>query len=300
MRWCQRGRFGRASVGVLMIALAAVGTGCQPPESRTPFTDQVMWAIDNGSAPGSLPWFCRSQGGGRGPLHEGIAHDHYAGKAKGDLSWSNCLSTASFFDKAWEAVKRYPRRRDALAAGGVQAVQHVIGTGTHDVVPGISDWQLDAPDPAHPFYLQYDGDGPDAKLAGMSWYVVRFQDGPPPGLPGDNDWWHTHTSICYTNVGVGAADQVSDEECAALGGVNISWPYGWMVHAWIVPGYEHHPDVFAGANGCVNTVTGAYAPPEDPCHQWFGDGHNHPPQLPGPARGTVLPMSADDPLAHGR
>lgn len=301
MRWPDRGRFGRVFLGVLTSSVVLVGTACvvRPIESSAQFTAMVLRARPGGAEPGPLPWFCHAEGGGRGPIHGGIAHDHYAGLTKGDLSWDECLGVADFLDKAWASVRRFPTRRDAMAAGGTQAIQHVVGTGTHDIVPGISNWQMDAPDPAHPFYLQYDGDGPDAKLAGMSWYVVRFQDGPPPGLPGNNDWWHSHSSICYTKLGVGVADQVSDEECAALGGVNIDWPYGWMVHAWIVPGYENKRDVFAGAYGCVNAVTGPYAPPSDPCHDWFSDGHNHEPEPPGPAAGTVLPMNPGDPTAHG-
>ena len=111
----------------------------------------------------------------------------------------------------------------------------------------------------------------------MSWYVVRYDRTPPPGLPGDNDWWHTHTKICYSAVGVAIGNEISDAECFMRGGMNQSWPYGWMVHAWIVPGYENRYDVFAGGFGCVKG-TGPYAPAGDPCYRDHSDpehGHGH-------------------------
>ena len=52
-------------------------------------------------------------------------------------------------------------------------------------------------DPDKPTYLQYDGNGPDAKLVGMSWYV-RSGAMPPEGFPGDNDWWHVHPELCLS------------------------------------------------------------------------------------------------------
>jgi hypothetical protein len=304
MGWFRRGRAGR-TFGALVLSVGVLaGSACTRPvpaiEPATGFTDMVRQAMPGGPAPGPRPWFCHSEGVGTGPIHGGIANDWYAGKAKGELSWDDCLSVAGFFDKALASARRFPTRKDAQAAGAAQAIQHVDGTGTHDIVPGVNTWQYDAPDPEHPFYLQYDGDGPDAPLAGMSWYVVRYQPGPPPGLAGDNDWWHTHAKICYWGPGVGVGDELTDAECAARGGRNVAWPYGWMVHAWIVPGYEERHDVFAGAHGCVDARTGPYAAPDDPCQTRFRDGHHPSTQVfPGPPSG-VRPPPGEVPAAIPR
>jgi hypothetical protein len=277
MRRFRRVRFGRTAAGVLASGVLIGGVACGPgPNDSTVFIDQVKAA-----PPGTLPWFCHSEGRGEDHVPEnGHANPAYANMQKGDLSPEDCAKVAEFFDKAWASVRRFPTRGDAQKAGALQAVQFMPGVGTHDVLPGVNAPQIGTPDPAHPWYLQYDGNGPDAKLAGMSWYVVNFA-GPPAGLAGDNDWWHTHTEICYSTVGWAIGNEISDEECALRGGRNMIWPFGWMVHAWIVPGYENHYDVFGGAFGCVKG-TGPYAPPDDPCYLNHSDtGHPHVP-LPAP------------------
>jgi hypothetical protein len=295
MRRGRCGRIGRAIAPVLASLAVLVGTGClYGPDPHITFTEMV-----NRGKPGSgheweglKPWFCVSKGAGgsHGHAGDGLADDYYAGKVKGELSWEDCATVADFLDKAWASVSRYPTRGDALAANGGQAVQFVPGLGTHDIVPGLSAIQTDAPDPAHPFFLQYDGEGPDAPLAGMSWFVIRGEAGPPTGLPGDNDWWHQHKTLCFKNGtrGTVLGNEISDEECARRGGTNRPLPSAWMLHAWIVPGYEDQYDVFSGAYNCVRG-TGPYAPTEDPCRTDLSDPeHGH--------GGGSTPPSTD---AHG-
>lgn len=288
MRRSRRDGIGRACIGALACGVFVLGIACAPvAEPSTTFTDQFRAARDEGV----LPWFCHSEGDGQDHVPElGQPHDYYDGTVKGDLTPEACADVAAFFDKAWATARRYPTRRDAQEAGALQAVQFMDGVGTHDVIPGVTSWQFNAPDPSRPFYLQYDGDGPDAPLAGMSWYVVRYEEGPPPGLLGDNDWWHTHSTICYTAVGTAVGNEISDEECARRGGVNMIWPYGWMLHAWIVPGYEYPYDVFAGGFGCVRGV--GPAPAGDPCydvHPAMEHGHVH---VPAPDAVALSPPPA--------
>jgi hypothetical protein len=274
----------------LVGAVGLWGAGCAPAPAHPGFTDQVRWAMPAERTGGQLPWFCTTPVA-RGPGGDGHGHGggaaHYTGRAKGTLSWADCLEVAGFLDKALETARRFPTRRDAQAAGAVQAVQFLQGVGTHDVIPGVTDFQFDAPDPARPFYLQYDGDGPDARLAGMSWYVVRFEPGPPPGPAGDNDHWHSHETLCYSGIGTVVGNEIDDAECARRGGVTVEWPYGWMLHAWIVPGYESRFDVFAESFGCVRG-TGPYAPPDDPCYRDFTHPEERFSNPPPPAEAMAL------------
>lgn len=54
-------------------------------------------------------------------------------------------------------------------------------------------------DPNRPNFLQHDGNGPDAKLVGMSPFVNNGPAAPPAGFPGDNDWWHQHIYLCVSS-----------------------------------------------------------------------------------------------------
>ena len=126
-----------------------VGAGCVPVEPpSTKFADQVKAAQPGGPAAGVLPWFCRSQGRGLDHVPElGQHQSAYEGKEKGELSMADCAGVAAFLDKAWTTARRYPTRRVALTAGALQAVQFMPGVGTHDVIPGVTGYQYDAPDP---------------------------------------------------------------------------------------------------------------------------------------------------------
>jgi hypothetical protein len=269
-------------------------TSAAPAASTTsttaaPTLDNVSYVneVREAKAAGETPWFCRSQGlgGAMDHGHEGgLANNIYAGKKKGDLSADDCAKLAEMFDQIITQVKPFRTRGDLKKAGNFnQSVQFVPGLGTHDTVRGTAggfSTKIGEP-PGAPMFLQYSGDGDDAPLAGMSWLTLS-PNGPPKGFPGDNDWWHTHTSLCYKAAGTVVANEVSDEECTKLGGSNRQLPGVWMTHAWIVPGYEDKYDVFSGAYMCVN---GDPHPPaaDDPCH----DDHSDPEHPSG--AGTPMP-----------
>jgi hypothetical protein len=272
------------------------------PDPGISFTEMVTRGRTPGSEwEGLLPWFCRSTGvgGAHGGHGDGLANPAYAGKAKGDLNWDDCAAAADFFDKAKATVMQYPTRGDALAAGANQAVQFVPGLGTHDIVPGVSSTGFD---PQHPLFLQYDGAGADAPLAGMSWFVINGDDAhPPEGLPGNNDWWHTHSTLCYSEKGVVVGNEITDEQCAARNGTNRHLPGVWMLHAWIVPGYENQRDVFSGAFMCVRG-TGPLQDTEDACTKDTTDpehagGDDHGGGATAPT--TAVPPAGGDHGAHG-
>ena len=258
----------RMAAPVVLAAVAMVGSAClQGPDPSTSFKSMVdRGRAQTGFASGILPWFCHSEGMGSSMDHSGLANPAYVGKAKGDLSWDDCAAAATFMDTAWAGAKNYPTRGAAKAAGATQSVQFVPGLGTHDMIPGYNALGFD---PAHPLFLQYDGMGDNARLAGMSWFVWNGSDTvPPEGLPGNNDWWHTHATLCYSGAGTVIGNEIDDATCTALGGTNRRLPGVWMLHAWIVPGYEDTYDVFASAYMCVKGTNTVVA--DDPCHSDLG------------------------------
>jgi hypothetical protein len=101
-------------------------------------------------------------------------------------------------------------------------------------------------DPGAPQILIYDGAGADSQIVGLS-YMVK-SDTAPAGFAGPNDLWHTHRRFCIsrdTGLVLGA-ENISDRRCAAAGGENVGLQRNWMMHAWVVPGWESGWGIFSG------------------------------------------------------
>jgi hypothetical protein len=287
-----------AAGATLVLVIAGCGESTMSsPETTTsttsttavppPTLDTVSYKNEarDAAAHGGLPWFCKAQGLGGAMDHGhpgGLANNAYEGKQKGDLSADDCTKLADIFDTMIQQVKPYRTRGDLKKTGGFsQSVQFVPGLGTHDVVRdsnGGFSTRMGVP-PGPPMFLQYDGDGDDAPLAGMSWLSIS-PNGPPPGFPGDNDWWHTHSKLCYSGPGTVIGNEISDDQCKSMGGENRSLPGVWMSHAWIVPGFEDRYDVFSGAYMCVKG-TGKPPAADDPCHDDRSDPEHGNAPMPG-------------------
>ncbi len=126
-----------------------------------------------------------------------------------------------------------------------------------------------------PDFLMYDGNGPDAELTGMAWWV-QSADGPPEGFRGDNDWWHQHHNVCLSQAGTWIGQNMTAAQCAAAGGVhhpNHDW---WMAHAWIMPDWQLPFDVFQNHHPCL-PASGPITDPANPCwmEAMHGSGHGH-------------------------
>ena len=239
-------------------------------------------------SPETRPWWCDSTGADGGH-HSG---HHYDGVEKGMLDWSSCETVSAQFDLALDYAQQFPTLGDAEAAGFHGLVPYVAGMGTHHapqgdftlehfnspkfdphepVFPGTA---LDGDfNPMRPEFLQYDGNGPDAQLVGMSWYVRTDNGMPPPGFKGDNDFWHVHERLCFrTSNFTFAGENLTDETCENRGGRNLHLDDYWMAHAWIVPGWEHEPDVFVNHHPCL--LPGGPAAEDHECWDASGDDHD--------------------------
>ena len=81
------------------------------------------------------------------------------------------------------------------------------------------------------------------RLAGFVYWIRSPV--PPAGFTGDADVWHSHRGLCFREDVLAQEDVPSPEQCAG------KWIDGsdlWMLHAWVVPGYENPDGVFAPTN----------------------------------------------------
>jgi hypothetical protein len=148
---------------------------------------------------------------------------------------------------AW--AHRYPTAADAMRAGWFKSTPSLYGIGAH-YVKDVRGFSVAEPfDLLHPPILLYDGEGPDAKFAGVS-YVVK---GNSQGFAGCYDVWHTHKSVCIdkqhriTLTEPHSWRWYSDSECRAVGGHVMPLAADKMIHVWIGPGYTNAP-IFAHDN----------------------------------------------------
>ena len=115
------------------------------------------------------------------------------------------------------------------------------GIGTHYI-----DWRLVGAtfNPARPAMLLVDTTpGHRTRLAGFSYWVRS--DGPPAGFDGDGDVWHNHRGLCFVDAVMTRENVADPSDCEGdwIDGADL-----WMLHVWIVPGYENLDGVFAPTN----------------------------------------------------
>ena len=95
--------------------------------------------------------------------------------------------------------------------------------------------------PPQPSELLYDGTTPDSKIVGLS-YLVYHPSGPPPGFAGAErplaPAQRERRPVPQGRRRSSAARRRRREQCARLGGRKTLLTDIWMVHAWIVPGFD--------------------------------------------------------------
>ena len=152
---------------------------------------------------------------------------------------------------------RYPSAADAAADGWFRGSRSLYGIGAHYIkttaFSGAATFDL-----LNPNILLFDGDGPDAKFAGVSYVVAET----PEGFTADYDTWHAHASICFQGGNIvslsedNSAVWLSESECAARGGQVRPLDNDQMMHLWIGPEYidgapifaHDHPKLYDGYN----------------------------------------------------
>jgi hypothetical protein len=171
-------------------------------------------------------------------MHHG--HEQSGPQTTVELRPSDMSRLKAQWQEARAAVPRLDTPEEAAAAGYTKAALQVPGIGTHWV-----NWTLiDAPfDPARPAMLLFDERGKSPVLVGFSYWLLSSTE--PQGFAGGNDVWHRHTNLCVVN---GWVDREQVESPAACAGRVLSGSDLWMLHAWIVPGWENRWGDFAVHN----------------------------------------------------
>ncbi len=215
--------------------LSGTATGQSPCElaAPTPASPGQVGAGSAGSnADATRTEVLASEHGERGMVQQKI------------LTKSQRLELEAQMKAARDVANRYPTVKDAVAAGYVKSTPFVPCIGAHytNVVKAARF------DPAEPSELLYAGTQPDSKIVGLS-YLVFHPDGAPPGFAGPNDYWHQHNAnggLCLRGALVVGDESTSNEECAQRGGRKALLTDVWMLHAWIVPGFECTWGTFSG------------------------------------------------------
>jgi hypothetical protein len=164
---------------------------------------------------------------------------------------------------ARSTAMQYPTVADATKAGYILAGKFTPGAGAHYVsLSGSASsyfGHTTTIDPAHPLALIYEGTAPTSRVVGLMY--GSFTVSPPEGFAGPNDHWHRHTNLCVVfekgqiAIPFPPDSNVQKGACDALHG-DFMRETLWMVHAWVVPGWESPQGVFSHANVDLHCADG--------------------------------------------
>jgi hypothetical protein len=133
----------------------------------------------------------------------------------------------------------HPTAADAVAAGYAPVSAYITKIAAHYMRGDRFDRTFV---PGEPEVLLYDGNGPDARIVG----VAYTSDVPLPGFAGNHDHWHSHPHLCTDpETGLVIDTHADPAHCQAMGGTFVGGINLWMLHAWVVPGFESADGVFS-------------------------------------------------------
>ena len=168
--------------------------------------------------------------------------------------------------EARAAESKFPTAGDAKKAGMMLAGGAAPGVGAHyQTMSAAALRGIEADgtvDPSAPSSYIYQGTTDDAPIVGLMY--TAFGDTAPEGFAGPNDHWHRHSNVCLKfadgkiDVPVAPDQDVTKQQCDSLGGKFMAKTV-WMVHAWVVPGWESPRGVFSHANPNLHCPDGVQA-----------------------------------------
>lgn len=175
------------------------------------------------------------------PPTEHQHHQHGGSHSPTEVSASEQPLLDAEINKARAAISDLDTIDEATARGYVLATSPSPGIGTHWV-----RWSriLEPFAPDTPSMLLFDHTKSPPVLVGYSYAVQSAQE--PQGFTGASDVWHRHAGLCVALSGwVIRERSAGPDDCA---GSYIAGGDFWMLHAWIVPGWENRDGMFAPAN----------------------------------------------------
>jgi hypothetical protein len=163
---------------------------------------------------------------------------------------------------ARDTALKYPTVADAEKAG-----YHLVGggfgpgAGAHYI--GFGGGAFGGFDAAKPPTLIYSGINPTSEIVGLMYLGSGANNEAPEGFAGPNDHWHRHSGVCLKGAEViSPVDaSVTKAECKAAGG-NYMAITTWMVHAWVVPGWDSPAGVFSHENPNLRCADGTFTTDE--------------------------------------
>ena len=194
-------------------------------------------------------------------LANGEQHAHTFTQA---ISPADRAELARQLTLAREVAMQYPTVADAERAGLRRAGPFSPGLGAHYISYkglGNADGTMSDDDIRAPLAWIYDGTHPDSHIAGL-FYMSSAEN--PAGFAGANDTWHVHHNICIktgangvVDAPLGADHDATKEQCDAIGG-NLLQQTQYLLHTWVVPGYESPEGVFSHLTSAVTCDDGSY------------------------------------------
>jgi hypothetical protein len=179
-----------------------------------------------------------------GQVLDGAGHFHRGPTPQIPIDQATRLELQAQQERARVVAAKYPTVTDAVRAGYRESTVYVPCIGAHYTNIALAG----SFDPATPSELLYDGTQPTSRIVGLS-YLVRNPGGPPAGFSGPNDVWHQHTfngGLCINADGlVIGSETTSAAQCEGMGGAKVPLTDIWMLHDWVVPGFECSWGVFA-------------------------------------------------------
>jgi hypothetical protein len=244
-------RRGRLSTGVVGAAIVLIAVA-----SAYALTPRFAAAHDHGAAGGSghthgtaaltgtTP--CEKSGppASEGQVLDSQGHSHRGPTPQTPVDQATRTQLEAQQVQARAVAVAYPTVADAERAGYRMSTVYVPCIGAHYTNIDLAQKF----DPTAPSELLYDGTNPTSRIVGLS-YLVWHPGGAPEGFAGSNDHWHEHNfngGLCFNAFGVvvGSEDTTA-AQCAARGGKKVLLVDTWMLHDWVVPGFECSWGVFA-------------------------------------------------------
>lgn len=244
-----------ASVGLAIGAVASIaaltgdddtsGASGAPSSSQAPLASTTSIAVEH-----DMDEHAAAPGAGEHDMDEhGTGHEREL-----DVTYAELPSDVKAqVDITKALVEQYPTAADAERGGWRKATINLHGIGAHYLKGGPAGFLADyAFDPANPNVLLYDGEGPDAKIAGAS-FILTEPD--PQGYTGQLDVWHYHYGVCFDTTSFlviaevdgheGSTISMTPEECEAQGATVFPIDDLYMIHVWVAPDYIDVAPVFA-------------------------------------------------------
>lgn len=195
-------------------------------------------------------------------LANGEQHSHAFTQA---VSKADRVLLAHQMELARQTALRYPTVADAEAAGLHRAGPFSPGLGAHYVnyadAGEAADGVMTDDAIGRPLAWIYDGTHPDSHVAGL-FYMSGVKN--PQGFAGPNDVWHVHRDICIKPAADGSVDAplgadhgATKKQCDKVGGSLLKRTQ-YLLHVWVVPGYESPEGVYAHLSSAITCDDGTY------------------------------------------